>query len=136
MPRHHLARAINQEFGEIPFDRRAQQSGFFVLEILIQRVRVVAIDVDLGEHRKGHGIVAGAEFLDLLRVARLLAAELVAWKSEHRKAARGERLVQRLKTLVLRRETAGARGIDDQQNLPLNRFSGISPSVSDSAVKS
>src|ERR1700761_7393491 len=46
-------------------------------------------------------------------------AELIAWKSQHRKAARGECLMQLLQALVLRREPALARGIDDQQNLPL-----------------
>ena len=119
MPRHHLARTIDQEFGEIPFDRRAQQPGFLALQILIQRMRIAAVDVDLGEHRKGDGIVAGAELLDLRGVAGFLAAELVAGKSEHRKAARAEGLLQRLEALVLRGESAGARGVDDQQHLTL-----------------
>src|SRR6266536_4269078 len=62
--------------GEIPFYRRAEQAGLLVLQILIQRMSVAAIDVDLGKHRKGDGIVAGAELLDLRGVTGLLAAEL------------------------------------------------------------
>src|SRR5450631_1442747 len=78
MPRHDFAGTIDQEFGEIPFDRWAQQPGLLVLQILIQRMGVAAIDIDLGEHRKSDGIVAGAELLDLSGIARFLASELVA----------------------------------------------------------
>src|ERR1700720_2408645 len=119
MPRHHLARAVDQEFGKIPFDGRAEQAGLRLLQILIQRMGVAAIDVDLGKHRKGDGIVAGAELFDLRGVTGLLATELVARKSENRKAARTKFLMQRLETPVLRRESASARGVDDQQHLTL-----------------
>src|SRR3954452_8047389 len=78
-----------------------------------------AIDVDFGKHGKGNGIVAGAELLDLPGIARLLTAELIARKSQHRKAARRERLMQCLKAFILRRESAGARGVDAQQYLTL-----------------
>src|SRR6476660_376987 len=84
-----------------------------------QRMRVAAIDVDLGEHRKRHVILGFAERLDLLGVARLLRAELVAGEAEHRKAARPKLALQLLEALVLRREPAGARGVDDQEHLPL-----------------
>src|SRR5665213_2318704 len=85
---------------------------------------VVAVDIDLGKHREGDGVVAGAELLDLAGVAGLLAAELIAGKSQHRKAARGQRLMQRLEALVLRRKTTGARGVDDQQHLALEPVQG------------
>src|SRR5580693_6455387 len=117
VPRDHLARAIDQEFGEIPFDRRAEQPGFLALEILIQRMRIATIDFNLGKHREADGIVAGAELLDLGSVAGLLAPELVAGKAKNRKAARTEGTLQRLEALVLRCESACARGVDDQQNL-------------------
>src|ERR1700691_2453147 len=117
MPRDYLARAIDQAFGEVPFDRRAEQSGFFALEILIQRMRAAAIDFDLGKHRKADGIIGRAELSDLRGVARFLLPELVAWQAEHRKAARTKRALQRLEALILWRESAGARGVDDQENL-------------------
>src|SRR5579863_8716117 len=76
-----------------------------------------AIDIDLGKHWKGDGIVVGAELPDLRGVAGFLAAELVARKSQHREAPLAQRLLQRLQTPVLRGEAAGAGGIDDQQDL-------------------
>jgi hypothetical protein len=69
-------------------------------------MRVAAIDVDLGEHWKGDAKIAGAELLDLFGVAGFLVSELIARKSENRKAARGELLIQRFETFVLRREPA------------------------------
>ena len=42
-----LARAIDEEFAEIPFDRIAEQPAFFALEPDIERVGILAIDVDL-----------------------------------------------------------------------------------------
>src|SRR5450631_1210940 len=119
MPRHHLAGVIDQEFGKIPFDRGAEQPGLRILQIVEQRVRVATIDVDLGKHRKGDGIIAGAELLDLRGVTGFLAPELVTRKPENGKAARVERLMQRLEALVLRGKSARARGVDDQQHLTL-----------------
>src|SRR5260370_230026 len=119
MARDHLARTIDQEFGEIPFDRWTEQPRFLTLQIIKQRMCLAAIDVDLGKQRKGDGIVGRANLLDLFGVAGLLTAELVAGKSENREAARVKRLVQRLETAVLRRGPASARGVDDQQNLTL-----------------
>src|ERR1700738_1981093 len=119
MPRRHLARAIDHEFGEIPFDRRAEQPGLLGLQILIERMSVAAVDVDFGKHRKGDGIVAGAELLDLPGVAGFLASELVTRKPENGKAARVKRLMQRLEAIVLRGKSACARGVDDQEHLTL-----------------
>src|SRR5207237_1398462 len=103
----------------IPFDRRAQQSGLRTLQIIVQRMRIAAIDFYLGEHRKRDLVVGRAELLDLQRVATLLHAELVAGKSQHRKAARPEFLLQRFEPAILRRESAGARGVHDQEHLTL-----------------
>lgn len=44
--------------------------------MLVQRVGFVAVDVDLGEHRKRNVVFQLAKILDLLIVARLLAAKL------------------------------------------------------------
>src|SRR5205823_14416909 len=81
-----------------------------------------AIDVDRGKQRKRDGIIAFAEFCDLRGVARFLRAELVAGKAEYGKTARRKLLVQRFETAILRREPAGARGVDDQENLALVPF--------------
>src|SRR4051812_15093919 len=119
MPGDHLARSIHQEFGEIPFDRGAEQTGSRIRQIPEQRMRVVTVDVDFCKHRKGYGIVARSELLDLGRIAGLLITELIAGESEHRETARRKLAMQCLETLVLRREPAGARGVDDQQHLAL-----------------
>src|SRR5258705_3307485 len=119
MARDHLARTIDQEFGEIPFDRRAEQARFLTLQIVKQRMRIAAVNVDLGKHRKADGKVGRAKLLDLFGIAGFLVSKLVAGKSENREAARVKRLVQRLEASVLRREAASARGIDDQQHLTL-----------------
>ena len=57
------------------------------------------------------------KFCDLLLVARLLVAELVAGKSQHLETPLAEALVQLLEPGVLRGEAAFARDIDDQQRL-------------------
>src|SRR5665213_2531024 len=122
MPRHHLACAIDHELGEIPFDRGAQQAGLLALQVAIERMGALAIDVDLVEHWKADGIVAGAELADLFGVARFLAAELITGKSQHRKAARTQLLLQRLEAAILRGKAAGAGGVDDQEHLTLVAF--------------
>ena len=103
------------KFHLIAFD--AEQARRLVLQPLEQRIGVGAVDVDLGEHRKGDVVGQRAEIRDLGRVARLLRAELVAGKAEHLEAARAIFAVQRLQPLVLRREAAFRRGVDDQQHL-------------------
>src|ERR1700682_1593467 len=82
-------------------------------------MRACAVDVNLGEHRKRDRIIAGAKLLDLPGVARFLAPELVARKSENRKAAWVEFLMQCFEPPVLRGKAAGAGGVDDQQYLAL-----------------
>src|SRR6185437_7282675 len=71
-----------------------------------------------------HLVFSFAEFGDLLGIARLLRAELVAGKAEHGKAARRKLAMERLQPLILRGEAAFARGVDDQEHLtfvPLQR---------------
>src|SRR5437870_5470095 len=117
-----LALAVDQELGEIPLDRLgAEQPRLFLFEVLVQRRRGIAVDVDLGEHRKRHAVIDLAERLDLLLIAGLLRAELIARKAEHFEAAIVHLLVDRFETLVLRRESALARGVDDEQDLVLVR---------------
>src|SRR4029434_4831840 len=78
-----VALAVDQELGEIPLDRLGpQKSRLLLLEKAIERGRVVAVDIDLGEHGEGHAVVHLAEALDLLLAAGLLRAELVAREAE------------------------------------------------------
>jgi hypothetical protein len=116
---HGAALPVDQELGEIPLDRlRAEKAGRFSLQGPKERMGVLAVDVDLGEHREGHIVIVGAEFPDRALVARLLMAELVAGEAQDRKAALAKAPMQRLEPRVLRREPALARNIDDEQRLP------------------
>src|SRR5580698_4483788 len=114
----HPAGSIHQELGEIPFDSfTAKYSGLLFLEILEQRVRVRSIDLNLGEHRKGHIVSQRTEVLDILLITRFLMPELIAWKSEHAETARMQLAIQRFKTRVLRGEAAFAGDVHHQEHL-------------------
>jgi hypothetical protein len=54
------------------------QLRLLALEPLVQRMRVIAIDLDLGKERETHSIPLTRKLLDLLVTSRLLASELVA----------------------------------------------------------
>jgi len=84
-----------------------------------ERMGVVAIHVDLGEHREADLVSERAEAGDFRRVARFLRAELVAREAEDDEAARAVLPVKLLEPLVLRREAALAGGVDDEYHLPL-----------------
>src|SRR5690242_662625 len=103
----HLARAIDQELREVPFDGLgSEQAGFCAFQELVDGRRRVAIDVDLAEHRKGHVVIRLAEGRDLLLAARLLRTELVAGKAEHLETLVLVLAIQRFEALVLGREPA------------------------------
>src|SRR5262249_12466825 len=110
--RNHPALTVDQELSEIPFDGRTEQTRLLFLEIVVERMRVKTVDVDIGQHWESNVVCALAEIGDLLRVAGLLATELVAGKAEHAETARRELAMQRLESLILRREAAFARGVD------------------------
>ena len=78
---------------------------------------LVALDMHLLEHREFHAIGQGAEILDFLFAARILAHEVVGRKAQHGKALFAVFGVQRLQGLELRGVTAFAGGIDHQQHL-------------------
>src|SRR5207247_9552362 len=82
-----------------------------------ERVRRRTVDVDLSEHRKGHAVVSLAEGADLALRTGLLPPELVAREAEHLEASGMKPLEEAFQTFVLRRETALARGIHDEQHL-------------------
>ena len=66
-----------------------------------------------------HAVAGAAERLDLVGRARLLRAELVARDADDREALRAEALVQLLEALVLRRQAAERRDVDEQRDLAL-----------------
>src|SRR5208282_1971309 len=127
---HDAALPVDQEFGEIPLDRlRAEEAGRFLLQSLIERMGVVAVDVGLGEHRERHVVIVGAELPDRALAARLLMTELVARETQHGKAAAAEATMQRLEPRVLRREAALARDVDDEQRLAVEIAQRRGPAV-------
>jgi hypothetical protein len=78
-------------------------------------VRTGTIDIDLGHHRKTHAVVELAKRSNLIVAALVLRAKLVARKAQHHQALGSVLLVQRLQAGELRRETASAGRVDDQE---------------------
>src|SRR6185437_2151559 len=118
--RHDVALAIDEELREVPLDRLGpEETRLRALEKAIDRRRVLAVDVDLREHRKRHVVVRLAERRDLLVVAGLLRTELIAGKAEHFEPFVAVLAKQRFEALVLRREAALAGGVHHQDELPL-----------------
>src|SRR4030095_2644755 len=100
--RHDLARAIDEELGEVPLDARgAEQARRLALQVLVDGVRVRPVDFDLREHREADTVVRRAEALDLALGARLLMAELVAREAEHDEPLVSELLPELFEPLVL-----------------------------------
>src|SRR5690606_1945751 len=116
---YHLAILVHQELGEVPLDRLAAKNARrFLLEVLVERMRVITIDVDLAEHREADAVVQLAELADFRLAARLLLAELVAREAKDFQLAL-VLVIQRLQALVLWGKTTLAGGVDDQQHLAL-----------------
>ena len=126
----HWRAAADQELGEIPADV-AGERRILARQHHVKRMAVRAVDFELVEHRKGHVVFAGAELFDLRVRARLLAAKLVARKTEHDQSLVLVFLVERLQRGVLRSESAFRRDVDDKQHLALIRLERRSlPSMS------
>ena len=101
---------IDQKLREVPFDTLSpEQSWSLTSQFLEERMRLGAIDVDLGVHRKPNAVVELAEFADLVRAARFLFAELIAREAENREPLWEIGLVELLQSLVLGRESASTR---------------------------
>ena len=81
-----------------------------------QRMGILAVDLDLREHREGDPVVHLAELGDLGIGAGLLVHELVAGEAEHRQAPLPEALVQLLQPGVLGREPAATGGVDHEHH--------------------
>ena len=103
--------------GKIPLDIAADHAALLAFEVAEQRDRVAAVDVDLPETAEGGVIDAVTVDIDLIHAACRLIAELVARKVEDLEPLIAVLLVQRLQSLILGRETAVGRGVDDQQHL-------------------
>jgi hypothetical protein len=113
----HLARRSDHELLEVPFDFARLARGILGLgQLLVERVRILAVEPDLFEHRKsnapggravlGDGVL-GAEFLK----------KLVAGKAQDRKPAIPIRLLQSFKFLILGGETTPGCDIHDEKDL-------------------
>lgn len=67
---YNVAIAIDEELGEVPLDKfSAKQARLFVLQPLVQSVRIVTVDVNLCEKGEGDAVVLSAKLFGL----RLLA---------------------------------------------------------------
>lgn len=118
-----LAVTADQELLKVPLDPlETKQTRLLLLQPLIQGVRIVAVDVDLGHDGERRLLLQRAKVLDLLVAAGLLAAELVAGEADDGEVVGVlllEGLVDGLEVLVLVGEAALGRRVDDQDDLAL-----------------
>ena len=77
---------------------------------------VLAVDIDLAEHRKAHAVVRRAELADFVRGLEFLARELPAGEAEHHESFIPVLVVEILQALELRREAALARGVHHEHH--------------------
>lgn len=119
----YLAVTADQELLKVPLDPlKTKQTRLLLLQPLIQRVRIVAVDVDLGHDGERRLLLQRAKVLNLLVAAGLLAAELVAGEADDGEVVGVlllEGLVDGLEVLVLVGEAALGRRVDDQDDLAL-----------------
>jgi hypothetical protein len=128
--RHDVPGAIDQELGEIPFDRGGpQQARPLRFQEREQRMSAIAVDVNLREQRKRDVVFVLAELVNLLLGARLLTAKLIARKPEHDETAIAIFPVERLQARVLRRESTLARDIDDEHHLSAKLMDAYRPLI-------
>jgi len=80
-------------------------------------MRAIAVDLDLGGHRKTHRVVERAETADARFVLGFLVAELVARKSQHHQSGLAVVAPQLFQPGVLRGESAARGDVDDQQHV-------------------
>ena len=108
----------HQELLEVPLDVTGLAVGVGEGgQLLVDRVPVVAVDVDLLEHREGDPVGGRAERGDLLGAPGLLCAELVAGEAEDGETLVAVGLLESLEPFVLRGEPALGGNVDHQQRL-------------------
>lgn len=90
------------------------------LQILIQRQRMLPVDIDLPIVRECDSEVGITECSDLLVGSRRLMFKLVAREIQNLKSLWTVLLVNALQLIVLRRKSAFGRRVDYQDNLSLS----------------
>ena len=109
----HFSVGVDEELLEVPLDvRRVTVAGVLSLEPVVEFGRVVAVDVDLGEHREVDVVVVVDESSDLFSAARFLARELVAREAQNADSVAS--VVERTQTCVLFRQASSGCDVDDQ----------------------
>ena len=91
---------------------------------------VTAIDLHLLKEGEGHAVLGTTKILYLTCRARLLGAKLIAGKAENDQTFLRKAAVERLKAGVLRRKTATASNIDNQNNLGTDLYYSIAKELS------
>ena len=118
VPLDHVAVAVDEELLEIPRDVGAVASaGLCTLQERVEGRLVLAVHVDLGEHREVDIELRRHELEDLGVGAGLLRTELVAGNAEDDQVVIV--VVKRTQTCVLRREASSAGDVDDEGELAL-----------------
>jgi len=115
---HRGTRSIDEELLKVPRNLRAvTRAGLLLLEPLVERRSTVAVDIDLGEHRKVDVIFRRCELDDFRVGARLLTAELVAREGQNLEPIAAVLFFERTQTCVLRRQASTTRHVDDETDL-------------------
>ena len=128
--RDRLAVLVDEELLEVPADVAGVPLGIGDgCELVVERVPTGAVHLDLLGKRERHAVRRRAEGRDLLGASRLLLEELVARDAEHREPSVLVALVDPLETLVLGREAALRRHVDDERHLPALRSEQVRAAV-------
>jgi len=83
-----LSIAVDDELGEVPFDKVAQSTALLVFQVLPQWMSLVAVDFDLRIHIERRVIIVRYELFDLWFRPRLLATELIAGETSYAQTIR------------------------------------------------
>ena len=78
---------------------------------------MLTVDIALGHDGEGDRIVEGAEAGDLVRIPRLLIAELVAGEAQNHQPLGAELPIERFQPFILGSKTAATGHIDHQHHL-------------------
>jgi hypothetical protein len=125
VPFDHLTGAIDEEFGEVPFNRfTTQQTRSSMGQVLKQGMGVGTIHVNFLEQGEGDTKAGFTEGLDRAIAARFLLTELVTGEAQNHQPLVRILGIQLLQALVLRGKAALTGGIDNQQHFVLKGAEG------------